>query len=151
MARFVPAAERVEQRKETASLLKVALAWADATVNKMSAKSAPVEAFRYILKRHGALSCFVTDGRLKAHTNIAENSMRKIALSRRNYPFAGSARGSQRAESPYTFVITTQLKRLNPQAYLKDTLTPTANGHPINRINELIRRWRASATAAQTA
>jgi hypothetical protein len=78
-ARFAPAAERVEHRKQTAPLLAAFFTWAEATVVKLSAKSALAEAFRYILKRREALTRFVTDGRLEVDNNIAENAMRKIA------------------------------------------------------------------------
>src|SRR3954447_25293499 len=66
IARFAPAAERVEHRKQTASLLEAFFTWAEATVPKLSAKSALAEALRYILKRREALTRFVTDGRLEA-------------------------------------------------------------------------------------
>src|SRR4051794_11627263 len=55
-ARFAPAAERVEHRKETAPLLEAFFTWAEAAVVKLSAKSALAEAFRYILKRREALT-----------------------------------------------------------------------------------------------
>jgi hypothetical protein len=77
--------------------------------------------------------------------------MRKIALGRRNYLFAGSDRGGERAAAIYTLVVTARLNGLNPEAYLKDILTRIADGHPINRIDELM-PWRmASATALQPA
>ncbi len=75
-AQFAPAAERVEHRKETPPLLDAFFAWADGTVVKLSAKSALAEAFRYTIKRRKALSRFVTDGRLEADNNIAENAVR---------------------------------------------------------------------------
>jgi transposase len=150
-ARFAPAAERVEHRKETAPLLEAFFTWAEAAVVKLSAKSALAEAFRYILKRREALTRFVTNGRLEVDNNIAENAMRKIALGRRNYLFAGSDRGGERAASISTLVVTARLNGLNPEAYLKDILTRIADGHPINRIDELM-PWRmASATAPQPA
>jgi transposase len=140
-ARFAPVAERVEHRKETAPLLEAFFAWAKATEGKLSAKSALAEAFRYILKRREALTRFVTDGRLEADNNIAENAMRKIALGRKNYLFAGSDSGGERAAAIYTLVGTARLNGLNPEAYLKDILTRIADGHPINRIDELL-PWR---------
>jgi transposase len=75
------------------------------------------------------------------HNNIAENAMRKIAVGRKNYLFAGSDRGGERAAAIYTLVVTAQLNGLNPEAYLKDILSRIADGHPINRIDELM-PWR---------
>jgi transposase len=148
-ARFAPAAERVEHRRETAPLLEAFFDWSKATVVKLSGKSALAEAFRYTIKRQEALTRFVTDGRLEVDNNIAENSMRKIALGRRNYLFAGSDSGGDRAASIYTLVASALLNGLNPEAYLKDILTKIAQGHTINRIDELM-PWRmASAAEAQ--
>ena len=140
-AQFAPIAERVEHRKETGPLLDAFFAWAGATVVKLSAKSTLAEAFRYTIKRRKALSRFVTDGRLEADNNIAENAMRGIALGRKNYLFCGSDTGGDRAASIYTLVQTAKLNGVNPEAYLKDILTKIADGHPINRIDELT-PWR---------
>jgi transposase len=131
-------------RTETAALLNAFFTWADATVTKLSAKSALAEAFRYTIKRRDALTHFVTDGRLEADNNIAENAMRGIALGRKNYLFAGSDTGGDRAASLYTIVQTAKLNGMNPEAYLRDTLANIADGHPINRIDELM-PWRWAA------
>jgi transposase len=50
-----------------------------------------------------------------------------IALGRHNYLFTGSDRGSERAASLYTLVVTAQLNGLNREAYLKDVLTRIAD------------------------
>ncbi len=147
-AQFAPLAERVAHRAETAPLLAVFFDWADQTVAKLSAKSALAEAFRYTLKRHEALSRFLTDGRLEADNNIAENALRAIALGRKNYLFAGADTGGERAAALYTIVQTAKLNGVNPQAYLHDTLAKIADGHPINRIDELM-PWRFWPTNVQ--
>ena len=145
-ARFAPPAERVAHRCETAPLLDAFFAWAEATLAKLSAKSELAEAFRYILKRRVQLSRFVTDGRLEADNNIAENAMRAIAVGRKNYLFAGSDAGGERAAAIYTIVQTARLNGLNPEAYLTDILTKIAAGHPINRLSELMPWHMATAT-----
>jgi transposase len=148
-ARFAPAAERVEHRTETVALLDGFFVWAGATVVKLSGKLELAKAFRYTMTRRDALTRFVTDGRLEADNNVAENAMRVIALGRRNYLFAGSDRGGERAASIYTLVATAKLNGLNPETYLRDILAKITNGHTINRIDELL-PWRMipSATAA---
>jgi hypothetical protein len=80
-AAFAPAAERVAIRTETAPSLETFFAWAEATLAKLSAKSALAAAFRYTINRREALSRFVTDGRLEVDNNIAENAMRIIAMA----------------------------------------------------------------------
>jgi hypothetical protein len=61
-----------------------------------------------------------------------------IALGRKNYLFAGSDPGGERAASIYTIVQTAKLNGVNPESYLRDTLAKIAWGHPINRIEELM-------------
>ena len=146
-ARFAPAAERVEHRRETAPLLDKFFDWAKATVVKLSGKLELAKAFRYTIDRREALTRFVTDGRLEADNNVAENAMRGIALGRKNYLFAGSDSGGERAASIYTLVATAKLNGLNPEAYLRDILTKIAEGHTINRIDELV-PWRMIPAAA---
>ena len=137
-ARLAPPDERVEHRAETAPLLDSFFDWAGKALAKLSAKSALAEAFRYTITRREALSRFITDGRLEADNNIAENAIRGIALGRKNYLFAGSDTGGERAAAIYTIVETAKLNGVNPEAYLCDTLAKIAEGHPITRIDELM-------------
>lgn len=143
-ARFAPAAERVEHRKESARLIEALFAWITATLERLSVKFDLAKAFNYILRRRVELTRFLTDGRLEADNNIAENAMRTIAVGRRNYLFVGSDNGGRRAAAMYTILASAKLNGLNPESYLKDVLTRVAEGHPINRIDELL-PWRILA------
>jgi transposase len=137
-ARFAPAAERVEHRRETAPLVDAFFDWAGKTVTKLSGKLELAKAFRYTITRREALTRFVTDGRLEADNNTAENAMRTIALGRKNYLFAGSNAGGERAAAIYTLIQTAKLNGINPGTYLRDTLAKIADGHTVNRIGELL-------------
>ncbi|MGK9232535.1 IS66 family transposase [Inquilinus limosus] len=137
-ARGQAAAERLRIRAAAKPLLAGLFDWMGATIVRLSAKSALVEAFRYILKRRAALSRFLDDARLEADNNIAENALRGIALGRRNWTFAGSDAGGDRAAAMYTLIGTAKLNGLNPEAWLRDVLARIADGHPISRIEELL-------------
>lgn len=130
--------ERVRHRTQTAPLIDGFFDWATGMLAKLSAKSPLADAFRYALTRREALTRFLADGRLEADNNIAENAIRSIALGRKNYLFAGSDTGGDRAAAIYTIVQTAKLNDLNPEVYLRDTLARIADGHPINRIDELM-------------
>lgn len=137
-ARFAPPAERLVHRAATIPLLEAFFAWAEATERKLSARSELAQALRYIITRRTALTRFATDARLEADNNIAENAIRGIALGRRNWLFAGSHSGGERAAAMHSILQTAKLNGINPQAYLTDTLSRIAAGHPINRISELM-------------
>jgi transposase len=61
-----------------------------------------------------------------------------MAVGQKNYLFAGSDSGGERAAAIYTIVRTAKLNDVNPETYLRDVLTKIAEGHPINRIDELM-------------
>jgi len=62
----------------------------------------------------------------------------KAPHNRKNYLFAGSDAGGERAAAMYSIIQTAKLNDINPEAYLRDTLSRIADGHPINRIEELM-------------
>ncbi len=80
------------------------------------------------------------------HNNIAENATRGIALGRKNYLFAGSDTGGERAAAMYSILQTVKLNGRNPETYLRDTLGSIANGHPISQIHELM-PWQMPLSA----
>ena len=92
------------------------------------------------------------DGRLEMDNNAAERALRVVALGRKNYLFAGSDRGGERAALIYSLVGTAKLNEADPEAYLREVLSRIAD-HPINRIEELL-PWNLVASlppAAQPA
>jgi hypothetical protein len=60
-----------------------------------------------------------------------------IAVGRKNYLFAGSDRGGDRAAAMYSLIETAKLNGLNPVAYLADVLARIAD-HPAKRITDLL-------------
>lgn len=151
-ARGKPVAERLAIRAASKPLLAELFAWMEETVSKLSARSELAGAFRYTLKRRVALSRFLDDGRLEADNNIAENALRGIAIGRKNYLFAGSNAGAERAAAIYTLIGTAKLNGVNPEAWLTDALSRIADGHPINRIDELLPwNWCRSTVTANAA
>jgi hypothetical protein len=105
-ARFAPPDERLAHRTAIIPLLDAFFTWAQTAERQLSARSELAEALRYIIKRRTALTRFATDARLEADNNIAENAIRCIALGRRNWLFAGSHSGGDRAAAMYSILQT---------------------------------------------
>src|SRR5271169_1374078 len=117
--------------------------WLEETLGKLSRKSHTALAVRYALSRWDALLCYVDDGRIEIDNNAAERSLRAVALGRKNYLFAGSDAGGERAATIYSLIGTAKLNGLDPEAYLRRVLACIAD-HPINRIAELL-PWNLGA------
>lgn len=126
--------QRQAQSKSIANALKN---WAEEISPKLSGRSELAAAFRYMLARSLALNRCFDDGRLNLDNNPAERALRGVAIGRKNYLFAGSDRGGERAATMYSLIETAKLNGLDPEAYLRDVLARIAD-HPINRIAELL-------------
>ena len=71
-----------------------------------------------------------------------------MAVGRKNWTFAGSDRGGERAAAIYTLIETAKLNGVDPQAWLADVLARIAD-HPAKRITDLLPwNWRAEPLAA---
>jgi transposase len=84
-----------------------------------------------------AHACSVDDGQLEIDNNAAERALRVVALGRKNYLFAGSNTGGERAAAIYSLLGSAKLNGLDPEIYLHHVLERIAD-HPITRIAELL-------------
>ncbi len=112
--------------------------WLTAQRRRLSAKNALAKAIQYALSRWDALTRYAGDGRLAIDNNVAERALRGIAITRKNFLFLGSDAGGERAAILYTVLESAKLNGLDPQTWLTDVIDRMANGHPINRLAELL-------------
>jgi transposase len=138
-----PPAERLAIRQQDAVPLLAALkTFFEKALTEISGKSTLAKAIRYALARWTALTRYTTDGRLEMTNNAVERAIRPLAMTRKNYLFAGSDSGGARAAAMYTLIETAKLNGLDPESYLRDVIARIAD-HPINRIAELLPwNWR---------
>jgi hypothetical protein len=109
----------------------------------LSRKSDTTAAIRYAFGLWHALTRYCDDGRLEIDNNSAERALRAVALGRKNYLFAGSDAGGERAAAIYSLMGTAKLNDRDPEQYLRTILCRIAE-HPISRIEELL-PWNLAA------
>ena len=119
--------------------------WFEVSLTKLSRKSDTTAAIRYALGLWPALTRYCDDGRLEIDNNAAERALRAVALGRKNYLFAGSDTGGERAAAIYSLIGSAKLNGLDPEAYLREVLTRIAD-HPVNRIADLL-PWNIAPAA----
>lgn len=136
--RGCPADERVSVRQaHSRALVDELHAWLQDALAQVSAKSALAKAIGYAATRWTALTRYLDDGRIEMDNNAAERAIRGIALGRKNWLFAGSHAGGERAAAVYSLIETAKLGGVNPQAYLTEVIKRIAQ-HPVNRVDELL-------------
>ena len=110
----------------------------DNALRRLSPKSEMAKAIAYGHKRWIALTRFLDDGRLEIDNNITERAMRCVALGRKNWLFAGSKAGGDRAAAIYSVIETAKLNGLEPQAYIADVIAKIAGNWPTPRWDEFM-------------
>jgi transposase len=133
-----PASLRREVRQSRARPLVDELhRWLNETLAGLSRKSDTAVAIRYALSRWRALTRYLDDGQIEMDNSAAERALRTVALGRKNYLFAGSDAGGERAAAIYSLLGTAKLNGVDPEFYLRRVLEQ-APDHPINRLHELL-------------
>ncbi len=104
---------------------------------KVLPKSAIGKAFNYTLNLWPRLKRYVDDGRFNIDNNLTENSIRPVALGRKNYLFAGSHEGAKNGAVIYSLLATCKINDIEPFEWLKEALE-TIPDYPANQLHKLI-------------
>lgn len=119
----LPPSRRTEERKRLSTpILEAFKAWLDAEALLVLPKAPIAEAIGYARNQWGALTRFLDDARLRLDNNPAERALRRVAVGRKNWLFAGSENGAETACTLYSILATCRLHGVNPFAYLSDVL-----------------------------
>ena len=147
-----PDVRRRSRQDRTGPLVEMLRQALDDALRRLSPKSEMAKAISYGRKRWAALTRFLDDGRLEIDNNIAERAMRCVALGRKNWLFAGSKAGGERAAAIYTVIETAKLNGLEPQAYIADVIAKIAGDWPASRWDELMPwNWQTPQELARLA
>jgi transposase len=100
-------------------------------------KSSIGQAISYTLGLWPRLTRYVDNGQVEIDNNLIENSIRPVALGRKNYMFAGSHEAAQQAAMIYSFLGTCKINNVEPYNWLKETLTRIPD-QSIQKLDELL-------------
>jgi len=123
--------------------------WLEVQLPQLPGRGSLAEASRYALSRWDGLTRFLHDGRIELDTNPVERAIRPVALGRKNHLFGGSDGGGERWAILCLLIETCKFNDVEPYPYLRDVLQRMGDGHPINRLGELLTwNWSSAGPAA---
>jgi len=142
-----PAKRLAARQERSAPILKAFGIWLKQQRARVSPKSRIGEKLAYIANHWDGLQLFLTDGCVEIDSNAVENTIRPIALNRKNALFAGHDEGGKNWGLFASLIETCKMNGINPFDYLKTTLEAVAHGHPQSRIDELM-PWAFNKTSS---
>ncbi len=131
-----------DQRKELRAeqslpVLQELEKWMKEQLPDVLPKSSIGQAITYTLGLWNRLTRYIDYGEVEIDNNLIENSIRRVALGRKNYLFAGSHEAAQHAAMIYSFLGTCKINNVEPLSWLKDVLKRIQD-HSIQKLDELL-------------
>lgn len=132
-----PDATRILRQEKSKPALDRMEAWLREQIILVPPKSAIGMAMAYTINLWPRLTRYIDDGRFHIDNNLIENSIRPVALGRKNYLFAGSHEAAQQAAVIYSILATCKLHLVEPFAYLSKFLSIIPD-FPANQLHTLL-------------
>lgn len=147
--RGLPAPIRLAARQERSAPIVAALKpWLEKQLSMISSGSKLAEDIRYGLSHWHGITHYLDDGQLEMDTNLVENAIRPVCLTRKNALFAGHEVGAENWALLASIVTTCKINDANPVDYIAETLEAILNGHPQSNIEDIM-PWRFRNTSTK--
>lgn len=144
-----PDAKLVERRARSKPLWDELVAWCTVRKPHEPPSSGLGKALQYFTNHQVALGRFLEYGYLPLDNGIVERLHVRCALTRKNFLFAGSDAGGDRAAIAYSILGSCRLAGVNPLEYLGDVLPKLMGRIRIIDLPALLpSRWAAARAAA---
>jgi transposase len=149
---LAPDAKLKVRQAESKLVFDEIVSWAETYKPHEPPSSGLGAAIRYMTNHKVALGRFLEDGVIPIDNGIVERLHVRAALTRKNYLFAGSDTGGERAAIAYTILGCCRLADVNPVEYLTDVLPRLARGLRLRDVPAMLpAAWKAARQAAATA
>jgi transposase len=125
------------RQQEAVPILNALHTWMQDQYQQVAPKSSTGKALAYSLKLWKRLMRYTENGLWRIDNNLVENSIRPVALGRKNYLFAGSHDAAKRAAIMYTLFGSCKLNNIEPRSWLTNVLD-TIQDVKISELSALI-------------
>jgi hypothetical protein len=145
-----PETRKAERNKLMRPIIEALYDWFDEIKPEISKKSKLAEAINYCENNRKELMNFLENGNLPLHNQVSEQSIRNVAVGRKNYMLYGSQRGANAGMCFYTTVQSANANGLDSELYLK-YLMDHMKGNNFDRSPEALTNlmpWSEQSIAA---
>jgi transposase len=128
---------------EAGPILETLKNWMQQAYGQVLPSSPIGKALAYALKLWNRLTVYLYHGALQIDNNLIENTIRPIALGRKNYLFSGSHAAAQQAAMLYSFLGSCQRNNIEPHQWLSDVLAKLNDPQYEGKFSDLLpNRWK---------
>jgi transposase len=127
--------------------------WIVSYMPKVLPKGRMSQALTYTYSLFHRLTRYHLDGRYKIDNNLVENTIRPLALGRKNYMFCGNHDAAENAAIMYSLLGCCAASDVNPREWLTDVLTRIPyynNDYSLDLADLLPHNWKAARELSMT-
>jgi transposase len=133
---------RQERSKPVLTKIKI---WLDAESQLVLPRSPMAQAINYTLNQWDALNRYTEQGYLNIDNNAAERALKRVALGRKNWLFAGHDDAGASHARLYSLIASAERHGIDPQAYLTSVLAKIADTQLSDLDQFLPDVWKADS------
>lgn len=131
------------RQRESVPMLAKIKAWLDEQIKLVLPRSPIAAAMQYTLNQWESLCRYVEQGWLQIDNNAAERAMKRVAIGRKNWLFAGNDAAAQSHARLYTLIASAERHGLDPQRYLTSVLAKIGQ-MPLSELEQFLPDvWKA--------
>jgi transposase len=139
------------RQSQSAPILEQIRVWLIEQQAQVLPRSPIAQAIGYTLNQWSALVVYVTDARLSIDNNVAERALRRVAVGRKNWLFAGHDESAQGQAILWSLIASAQRHEIDVQLYLRSVLAHLPGLPPEELPNYLPDVWKRDLMAEQRA
>jgi len=127
--------------------------WVVSYMPKVLPKGRMSQALTYTYSLFHRLTRYHLDGRYRIDNNLVENTIRPLALGRKNYMFCGNHDAAENAAIMYSLLGCCAASDVNPREWLTDVLTRIPyynNDYSLDLADLLPHKWKAARELRKT-
>jgi transposase len=140
-------ARRMLRQSKSVPILAKIRTWLDAEVQLVLPRSPMAAAITYTLNQWDALNRYIEQGFLNIDNNAAERALKRVAIGRKNWLFAGHDEAGASHARLWTLIASAERHGIDPQKYLTSVLAKIGQTKLSDLGQFLPELWKADADA----